>query len=384
MASRRGFGTVLQRSGRRGFYIAFPAEGQRIWRYAAPTRRAAQRTLARVEAMLAKGSPLADVMAAIFGEATGSRLTLRQLAPVFIEAREERVGAQTLKRDKQRLRRIIKDAPWSSKPVGIVRRQDIERWAEERRDRGRSGPTVNKEISIISRFFVWARQRGYVDTSPVRDVERYSEAGRGRIVHLTPEECRALLSAAEEEGPAFYAFVTAVLLTGARRSELLSLRWRDVDFVRRELTIQPESDKIRWGRTIPMAPDLDATLQTLQGILSGRKVVPIGFVFAGKGGGPIPLSTLRGMMDRTIARTAVPDDRKRIIGFHVFRHTAASLMASAGVPLQDVGRILGHRSTQTTLRYSHLYADVTRGAVDKLAGILSLGRVRGDDSAVGS
>ena len=137
-------------------------------------------------------------------------------------------------------------------------------------------------------------------------MERHSEAGRGRTLYLTPEKCRALLVASEEEGEAFRAFVTAALLTGARKSELLRLRWRDVDFDRREITIQPEADKIGLGRTIPMSPDLESTLAILQGARSGRKMVPIGSVFASKDGGPIPLAILRGMMERTARRAAVP------------------------------------------------------------------------------
>ncbi|MCZ6690097.1 MAG: tyrosine-type recombinase/integrase [Planctomycetota bacterium] len=78
------------------------------------------------------------------------------------------------------------------------------------------------------------------------------------------------------------------------------------------------------------------------------------------------------MMDRTKRRLDLAADRKEIIGFHVLRHTCASLLRQAGVDLPDVGRIMGHRCLQTTLRYAHLWADGTKKGVKKLGEVLDL------------
>jgi integrase len=77
------------------------------------------------------------------------------------------------------------------------------------------------------------------------------------------------------------------------------------------------------------------------------------------------------MLEEAVARCdAIPVDRKRLITFHVFRHTAASLMVANGVPLFDVAKILGHSTLAVTMRYAHFAPESGRTAIEILATAL--------------
>ena len=195
MARRRAFGTVTKRKGRDGYYCLWTWQGQRYRRYGGTAFSAAERKLGRVQALLEGGSDLDTVLAEVFDEVTGVRASMRDLADPFLESRGKQRRETTVTNDRQRLSRILKRASWTGKPIGLVRPEEIERWAARRVDSGLAGPTVNRELSLISRFFSWARQHGLVKSNPVKEIARYSEAGRGRTDYLTPGECRRRKSA---------------------------------------------------------------------------------------------------------------------------------------------------------------------------------------------
>ncbi|MDA1194272.1 MAG: tyrosine-type recombinase/integrase [Planctomycetota bacterium] len=68
----------------------------------------------------------------------------------------------------------------------------------------------------------------------------------------------------------------------------------------------------------------------------------------------------------------IPEDKKPKVTTHVLRHTAASLMVAAGVPIFDVAKILGHSTVTVTMRYAHFAPEAGRAAVKALDGLLDL------------
>ena len=70
---------------------------------------------------------------------------------------------------------------------------------------------------------------------------------------------------------------------------------------------------------------------------------------------------------------AIPIDKRDRLTFHDIRHTAASLMVAAGVPLFDVAKLLGHSTLAVTMRYAHFAPEAGRSAVDSLGRTLALG-----------
>lgn len=142
-----------------------------------------------------------------------------------------------------------------------------------------------------------------------------------------------------------------------RKSELLNLQWKDVDFRRRKILIR---NKPFWTpksreREIPMG---EKVCNLLEGMERGG---PEDFVFPGPDGGPLKRKLRRDLM-RVTKRCGFPDVTK----LHSLRHTFASHLVMSGVDLPTVQKLLGHADIQTTMIYAHLMPDHLASAVDKL------------------
>jgi integrase len=155
-------------------------------------------------------------------------------------------------------------------------------------------------------------------------------------------------------------FILCAVRTGMRRGELRGLRWCDVNFGARNITVQrafvegvlgtPKNHK---PRTIPMAPDLEAALRARRG--SGEE-----FVFA-VNGGPVGEHRMYLALARLSSRVEL-----RPIGWHTMRHTFASHLVMRGVPIRHVQLLMGHSSVKMTERYAHLAPSSLESAVSVL------------------
>ena len=168
----------------------------------------------------------------------------------------------------------------------------------------------------------------------------------GRVRYLTPEERLTLLDQAR---PALRLVIEAALQTGARRGELCSLRWTDID-MRTRLVSFPQS-KNGERRSVPMTETLYRLLQSLPRPLDhttlvlptmSADAVTIGF---GRLAKAFNISNLK---------------------FHDLRHDVASTLTMAGVPQRSVMEILGHKDPRMTLRYQHLTPAHLRKAMTAL------------------
>lgn len=245
--------------------------------------------------------------------------------------------------------------------VGL-RREEIERWQAERLA-AVSGSTVNKEVMRLKHLLNRAVAWGYLKDSPARAVKRAKEAP-GRVRYLTPEEREKLLNGADitvkaKDGrtwtarqapsPTLHLYILAALQTGARRGELLNLRWADVDMKARRLTFRVTKNGD--ARTVPMTDTLRETLQALP-----RPLAPEVHVFPER-----DPQVLTRSFARLVERLGLKNLR-----FHDLRHDAASTLTMAGVPQRTVMAILGHRDPRMTMRYQHVSPEHLHDAVRAL------------------
>lgn len=194
------------------------------------------------------------------------------------------------------------------------------------------------------------------------------KAPRREMVSLTHAQCRRLLAAARSKP--VYPLIAVALGSGCRQGELLALRWEDIDLaagalrVRRSLARtrtgyilkEPKSDAGR--RTVTLPPFATAALGELhaRALKSGLGAAP---VFCTRSGGPLDRkNVLRAFKAAVAAADAIdPPPNDPIppgVRFHDCRHTAASLLLSAGLSLKAVSRRLGHAKPEMTLRvYAH-------------------------------
>jgi integrase len=156
------------------------------------------------------------------------------------------------------------------------------------------------------------------------------------------------------------AAIRLLIFTGARRGEILGLRWEWIDWQAGRANL-PDS---KTGRKPLMLPP--AALEVLKGLdqpESGK-----GFVIRG-GDYSDPETPLVNLKDPWgIVRKAAGLDDVRP---HDLRHSFASVMVAGGASLPVIGALLGHRDVKTTARYAHLATDPLRVAADQVGGVLA-------------
>ena len=343
----RHFGSVETRSPRPGFYLVFNWKGVRYRRFAGLTAKQADRKLAQIQSRLLAGEDVHAVLATVGGGESISNLTFEQAIPKYLEYAKARKKASTLRGDVHRLA-VLARGRWAAQQLDAVSHRELERWVEGRIKEKVSVATINRDLNMGSALYRWAIKLGYARENPFRLVERFSERGRERETYLTAEECSALLDSCQ---PFLRNLVSAAIRTGMRRGELLALRWRAVDFDRGELLVEPATEKTGRGRVVPLGRVL---LETLRAMKSARATIALDgsdAVFVSRDGGELTEKVVRSSFTRAVRLCeGIPLSKRGKVTFHTLRHTAASLMVGRGVPLHDVGKILGHSTPAVTAR----------------------------------
>jgi integrase len=177
---------------------------------------------------------------------------------------------------------------------------------------------------------------------------------RGRVRFLSDEERYRLLGACRESlNPSLHTIVVLALSTGARRGELLSLCWPDVDLQRGTLTFHETKNRER--RTVPLAGQAFVLTQ------QHAKVRRLGTLLVF----PDPTGTrpanIRAAWQGAVRRARIED-----FHFHDLRHSAASYLAMNGASLLEIAEVLGYKTLAMVKRYAHLTEGHTRSVVERM------------------
>ncbi len=240
---------------------------------------------------------------------------------------------------------------------------------DELKDQGKASGTINRYLATLASVLTFAvKERHWLAVSPMRAVSKPAEAG-GRTRFLTQDELHRLLTACRESAsPDLYLAVLLSITTGARRGEILGLRWRDLDLEKGIVSLRVDNETTTKGgiRRLPVAPQ---ALAILKDRLRAEKVVDLtgaALVFPSRITRTHPVE-LRKPFETALRRAGIEGFR-----WHDLRHSAASFMAAHGASLLEIGAVLGHKSAQTTKRYAHLTEQATHALVrdlsDKLLG----------------
>ena len=246
-------------------------------------------------------------------------------------------------------------------PLEAVERSDIVEFHQKLSDRP---VTANKCVKVLSHMYRLGAGWGLVleGFNPCRSVEKYPERSRERF--LTDAEFTRLgrvLDDTVDSGAAPLTAVTAIrllMLTGCRKSEVLTLRWADVDLDAGELHLAD-------SKTGPRAVQLPPTAVELLDALPRRKDSP--WVFPGNdrdgrySGGGLDHAW------RTVRTGAGLED----VRMHDLRHSFASRALALGETLPVIGKLLGHSDIETTARYAHLAHDSIHEAAEQIAGSIA-------------
>jgi integrase len=176
-----------------------------------------------------------------------------------------------------------------------------------------------------------------VTENPATKVKMYEERHRERFI--TPIEAKRLMfEVKQSNNPHLKYIIPYLILTGARRSEVLRAEWVDVDFTHRVWTIP-----ITKNKKIRKIPISDELLELLQTIPKESKYL---FPHNSKVG---YYTNLFRTWDKARCAAGLSDVR-----LHDLRHSFASMLVNSGRSLYEVQRLLGHSSIKMTQRYAHL------------------------------
>lgn len=215
----------------------------------------------------------------------------------------------------------------------------LEDFQTQRLKKGNKPATINRLMATMKHCMHKGYQWEMVteDTlKRVRQVKLLEENNR-RLRYLSPEECQHLIDACSGD---IKAIVIIALNTGMRKSEILSLKWENVDL--RHNFILLDNTKNGERREIPIN-------ETLRGVFQGlTRRLDVPYVFFDKTTGK-PYQDVKKSFGSALRRAGIKDFR-----FHDLRHTFASHLVMAGVDITTVRELLGHKTLTMTLRYAHL------------------------------
>lgn len=275
-------------------------------------------------------------------EEESGRLSLRELAPVYLAEYGTRLKPRTLIEYRRLFDRTILPA-LGSRRLDEISKGDVTRFHTKLAATPRK---ANFAVACLSSCFTWAIENGYsrADLSnPCRTVPLFRESHRER--YLTDAEIDRLFAALDAvdaeraASPSVTAAIRLLLLTGARHSEITTLKWDYVDFDRAMIwlpdsktgrkPIHLNAEAIDILRRHPRDPD---NPYVIQGHRRGTHLVNL-------------------WKPWYMIRHRAGLDGVRV---HDLRHTHASLAINNGASLYMVGKLLGHAQPQTTARYAHL------------------------------
>jgi integrase len=224
---------------------------------------------------------------------------------------------------------------------------------------------ANRVTSVLSKMFALATRWGMRDDNPAKGVERNREAKRKR--YLSGDELGRLVAALAAHPDRQAAdIIRLLLLTGSRRGEVLSMRWADLDLGTGVWSKLAENVKQNVDHIIPIsAPSRQLLSEIRERQQKASPHKPLGeYVFPGSNS-----TAHRVYLERGWARLCKAANIEGL-RIHDIRHSFASQLVSTGHSLPLIGALLGHNSVSSTARYSHLFDDPQRQAVERVGAVI--------------
>jgi len=211
--------------------------------------------------------------------------------------------------------------------------------------------TVNRELALLKHMYSKAIEWGKYEENPAKKVKLLKGEVK-RVRFLMPDDVQKLLSNCADH---LKPIVTVAVHTGMRKGELLSLNWDQVNFEQGIISLLDTKNHER--RDISMNETVKATLTGME-----RKG---SYVFSAEDGGSF--GDVRRSFETALRRSGIQDFR-----FHDLRHTFASNLVMESVDIMTVKELMGHKDLTMTLRYTHLAPNHKTKAVNILDRVLSL------------
>ena len=236
-----------------------------------------------------------------------------------------------------------------ARPLSAISPFDLERLKSDLTKAGQSPQSVKHVLSLVRRVYrkmvAWDKWFGRIPTDRVEMPNFDNQRHRW----LLPEEAKILLAEIRRRSLQWYTISLLSMHTGMRAGEIFGLSGEDLNMTSGEIRVKRSyKGKKKRARTVYLTATASAILLDLD-IRPGR------LVFLNRNDEKI--KDVSETVPRSIDAIGFNDgiqDRLAKVVFHSFRHTFGSWLVQAGVPLYDVGQLMGHTEEETTERYGHL------------------------------
>jgi integrase len=233
----------------------------------------------------------------------------------------------------------------------------------------RSNATVNRYLAALSDAMTYAvheHSPSLLASNPVAGIGRKSEP-KGRTRFLSDDERTRLLDACQKSAwPPLHALVLLAITSGARRTEMTSLRWDDVDTTTGRALVQKTKNGEQ--RTLIVAGEALKALQVLEAARAEKpKDERSEFVFPNPSGVPGAVKFFDTDWHAALDAAGISGFR-----FHDLRHTCASYLAAQKCSLLEIADVLGHKTLAMVQRYSHLVVDHKAGVIERMVAAKGL------------
>jgi integrase len=202
---------------------------------------------------------------------------------------------------------------------------------------------LNIEIATLSHFFNFCKSNNFVDGNPASGIKKLNEIKR--LKTLNDDDIQKLIAGATNK--LTRDLITFLIYTGCRISEVLNLKWSDVDLKNNVIAIK--GTKTKYDRYIPIHRKLK---DLLTGIEKNHDCL---YVFNRNGA---KIDDFKGSFHTACRNAGLKD-----MHIHDLRHVFASKMVMGGTSLYITGELLGHRTPGQTQRYAHLVPETLKKAV---------------------
>ncbi len=227
---------------------------------------------------------------------------------------------------------------------------------------------ANRALALLSKMFGLAVVWGLRLDNPCRQIKRYPENRKERF--LTANEADRLRTVLDGEADRCAAIaVLFLLLTGARRSEVLQATWSQFDLSSEApIWIVPQEaqkgdTRVRTPLRRPLSDEAAAILKDWR---SGQAVASVVWVFPSQRDPSKCRPDLKDAWDRIRTKADIPEVR-----LHDLRHSFASAAINAGASLYVVGKALGHADVRTTERYAHVMDETVRTVAQSVSHVFA-------------
>jgi integrase len=357
-----GFGVRVTAAGARSYVLRYTTRAGRERVYTIGDAMVRRCTVARTKAKDLRrdiedgGDPLGDI------EDERSAPTVADLIERFREEHLPRKRESTRADYERMLRLHIGPHFGQHTKVADIRFEDVDAL---HRKITKTGATyaANRCVAIMSKMFSLAVRWGMRERNPARGIERNIEYSRRR--YLSGDELVRLTAALAKHPDKQAADIIRMLtLTGARRGEVLGMRWADVDLTEGVWSKPPSSTKQKEHHQVPLSAPARQLLSDIRAQQTGKRHVLPTYVFPGAGvtGHIVEIKKSWRHICKAAAITG--------LRVHDLRHSFASQLASGGASLPLIGALLGHSNPSTTHRYSHLFDDPQRAAVERVGNVI--------------